>query len=99
MPITRDEAIKQYGWTAIPVEPKLTTWLGDKKFVNAPVPQLCSQVPLPDTPVVKACLEYVKAELPEHTFNHSMRVFYYGTSQPPVNTLKLAGANMRQEWR
>lgn len=78
MPITRDEAIKLYGWTAVPVEPKLKQWLGEKKYVNEPVPQLVSDVELPDTELVKACLKYAKTELPEHTFNHSMRVFYYG---------------------
>ncbi|RDW62476.1 hypothetical protein BP6252_11909 [Coleophoma cylindrospora] len=78
MPVSREEAIKLYGWQALPVEPKLKKWLGDKKFVKEPVPQLCADVTLPDTPVVKACLEYAQAELPPHTFNHSMRVFYYG---------------------
>lgn len=78
MPATRDEAIKLYGWGCVPVEPKLKKWLGDKKFVNKPIPQLCSQVQVPETDLVKASLEYAKAELPQHTFNHSMRVFYYG---------------------
>jgi cyanamide hydratase len=78
MPLSREDSIKEYGWTALPVEPKLTTWLGDKKFVKEPVPQLCSDIPLPDTPIVNACLEFAKAELPAHVFNHSMRVFYYG---------------------
>jgi len=78
MSITREEAVKLYGWTAVPVEPTLSKWLGGKKFVNEPLPQFCSQIVLPDTPVVKACLEYAKTELPARTFNHSMRVFYYG---------------------
>jgi hypothetical protein len=78
MSVTREDAIKLYGWNALPVDPKLKTWLGDEKFVNKPVPQLCSQVQLPDTNVIKASLEYAKAELPRQTFNHSMRVFYYG---------------------
>jgi hypothetical protein len=34
---------------------------------------------------IKAAMKYIEAELPDHTFNHSMRVFYYGNS--PSNLL------------
>jgi cyanamide hydratase len=78
MPLSRDEQILEYGWTALPCDP--SQWGGDKKNHHNPTPQLCEQVPIPDTPLVKAAMEYVKSELPEHTFNHSMRVFYYGKS-------------------
>jgi cyanamide hydratase len=77
MALSRDEQIAEYGWTALSCDP--SQWGGDKKNNHDPVPQLCSQIPRPETPLVKAAMEYVKAELPEHTFNHSMRVFYYGT--------------------
>ncbi|KAI4852896.1 cyanamide hydratase [Aureobasidium sp. EXF-8845] len=76
MPLSRDEQILEYGWTALPCDP--SQWGGDKKNNHNSTPQLCDQVPLPDTPLIKAALKHVKAELPEHTFNHSMRVFYYG---------------------
>lgn len=86
MAFSRDEQISEYGWTAQSCDP--SQWGGDKKNNIDPVPQLCSQVPLPNTPLVKAAMDHVKAELPEHTFNHSMRVFYYGTSplSPPSAT-------------
>jgi cyanamide hydratase len=77
MALSRDEQIAEYGWTALSCDP--SQWGGDRKNTREPVPQLCSQIPLPETPLVMAAMEYVKAELPEHTFNHSMRVFYYGT--------------------
>jgi cyanamide hydratase len=75
---SRDEQIAEYGWTALSCDP--SQWGGSKENTRDPVPQLCSNVPLPDTPLVKAAMDHVKAELPEHTFNHSMRVFYYGKS-------------------
>jgi len=80
MTLSRDEQIAEYGWTALPCDP--AQWGGDKGNNRDPVPQLCSQVHLPDTPLVKAAMDHVKAELSEHTFNHSMRVFYYGTFVP-----------------
>ena len=39
-----------------------------------------SSIKLPGSPLVKAVHEYVKKELPIETFNHSMRVYYYGTT-------------------
>lgn len=77
MAISRDQQIKEYGWTALSCNPQ--EWGGVAEYNKAPVQQLCADVPLPDTPVVRAAMAYVKEELPEHTFNHSMRVFYYGT--------------------
>ncbi|KAI5243979.1 cyanamide hydratase [Aureobasidium subglaciale] len=76
MSLSRDEQIKQYGWTALPCD--AAQWGGHKKNHKEPTPQLCSDVTLPDSPLVKAAMDHVKKELPEHTFNHSMRVFYYG---------------------
>lgn len=81
MTALREAQIKEYGWTALSCDPKI--WGGIKNHNKAPVPQLCADVPLPNTPIVKAAMEYVKKELPEHTFNHSMRVFYYG-KRPPL---------------
>jgi hypothetical protein len=76
MALTREQQIKEYGWIALSCDPKV--WGGTKPFNKEPVPQLCKDVPLPDTPLVNAAMEYVRKELPEYTFNHSMRVFYYG---------------------
>ncbi|THV64882.1 cyanamide hydratase [Aureobasidium pullulans] len=75
MSLSRSEQIAEYGWTSLPCDP--AKWGGNKKYNKEPVPQLCSSISLPDTALVKAAMEHVKQELPEHTFNHSMRVFYY----------------------
>lgn len=72
----RAAQVEEYGWGAVPINPK------EFAPTKAPTPQLVKDTPLPDTQVAKAALEYAKAELPAHTFNHSMRVFYYGTLSP-----------------
>lgn len=80
MSLSRSEQIAEYGWTSLPCDP--AKWGGNKIYNKEPVPKLCSSISLPDTALVKAAMEHVKQELPEHTFNHSMRVFYYGKFCP-----------------
>ncbi|THZ65373.1 cyanamide hydratase [Aureobasidium pullulans] len=72
MSLSRSEQIAEYGWTSLPCDP--AKWGGNEKYNKEPVPQLCSSISLPDTALVKAAMEHVKQELPEHTFNHSMAI-------------------------
>jgi cyanamide hydratase len=37
-----------------------------------------ADIEIPDTPVVRAVDQYVKAELSPETYNHSVRVYFYG---------------------
>lgn len=67
---------KTYGWTAQPRD--VSAFLGDKKDLKAPEPQTVDNILIPDTPLAKAVLDYARKELSEETFNHSMRVYYYG---------------------
>jgi len=69
---TRAAQVEEYGWGAVPINPK------EFAPTKNPTPQLVKDISLPETQVAKAALEYAKTELPAHTFNHSMRVFYYG---------------------
>lgn len=69
---TRAAQVEEYGWTATPCD------ASQLKLSAPPVPLLVKDRPLPDTAVAKASMEYAKAELPAHTFNHSLRVYYYG---------------------
>lgn len=69
------DAIKAYGWAAKPRDPTLFLY---EKASKDPVPQTVENIRLPDTPLAKSMLEYAKQELNTGTFNHSMRVFYYG---------------------
>ena len=68
--------IIDYGWAAQPRDPAVI--LKGRKHVEEPVPQTVEGTKLPDTYLAKAILEHAKKELREETFNHSMRVFYYG---------------------
>ena len=70
------EAIRLYGWAAKPRDPAV--FLEEKKNATVPVPQTVDSIKLPDTPIAKAVLDYARKELNSETFNHSMRVFYYG---------------------
>jgi len=75
-PSSRDAQILEYGWTAQSCDP--ATWGGNKEYNHAPAPQLCADVPLPSTPLAQRALSLMKSELPTPTYNHSLRVFYYG---------------------
>ncbi|KAI9722348.1 MAG: hypothetical protein M1812_001820 [Candelaria pacifica] len=62
------DPIKEHGFTAVARDPK--SLLGGQENNKTPQPVLVSDVNLPDTPLVKKVMEYVKQELPEQSFNH-----------------------------
>jgi cyanamide hydratase len=70
------DPVKAYGWTALPR--KVEALLATRTDVKPPSPVLVASVPLPDSPLARALQTYAKKELQPETFNHSMRVFYYG---------------------
>ena len=79
---TMTDPITLHGWTALPRDP--ATLLKGKQNPS-PKPLTVDDIELPSTHLAKEVLEYAKRELNEQTFNHSMRVFYYGKSSilPP----------------
>ncbi|KAI4174115.1 MAG: hypothetical protein LQ346_008287 [Caloplaca aetnensis] len=70
------EANGNYGWAAQPRD--VSVLLEGRKNNKAPQPQHVSSIQLPDTALAKSVLEYARKELSTETFNHSMRVYYYG---------------------
>ncbi|KAI9756253.1 MAG: H(+)-transporting V1 sector ATPase subunit H [Chaenotheca gracillima] len=70
------DPVKQFGFTALPRDPK--TILNGKDNVHSPQPVLVKDIVVPSTALAKAIQQYAKAELAEETFNHSMRVYFYG---------------------
>ncbi|KAK2053211.1 cyanamide hydratase family HD domain-containing protein [Colletotrichum caudatum] len=65
------------GWTAVPVDAGKI--FGDRPFLNEPAPMSIRDIGFPsDDPVVAQTLRYAEECLHTETFNHSMRVFYYG---------------------
>ena len=64
----------EYGFDAVP---RSQTQL--LKGHNKESPYIAaSEIVVPDTKVVRAVEEYVKKELSPETYNHSIRVYYYG---------------------
>ncbi|KAK3725156.1 hypothetical protein LTR37_000667 [Vermiconidia calcicola] len=70
------DLVQEHGWTAVPRS--LEKLVSDRKNKTAPKPVSLEDMPLPDTPLVQEVLQYAKENLPRETFNHSMRVYYYG---------------------
>lgn len=64
-----------HGWTAVPRS--LDAFLKDidkSKVKDIPL----SLIKFPTSEVTKRTKDYAQQELPEPTYNHSMRVFYWG---------------------
>ena len=81
---TMADLIQQYGWTAVPRSP-------DKLVASRINPQSSKalkieDIPLPDDNLSQEVIKYAKANLPIETFNHSMRVYFYGTNPTPFIT-------------
>ena len=74
------DAVKTYGWEAKPRDP--LELLGGNKNVKEPEPHTVASIELPDSTLAKSVMKYAQTELSTPTFNHSMRVFYYGTVFP-----------------
>lgn len=71
-------AIEMYGWTAVP---RKVSDLLQQSQASGPAPAISvSSTPLPSSALSKAVHEHAQRELPIETFNHTMRVFYYGSA-------------------
>ena len=74
------DLVKEHGWTAVPRDP--CALLNGKKNVKDPKPRYVQNITVPQTPLANAVHDYAKRKLIEQTFNHSMRVYFYGS--PPI---------------
>lgn len=70
------KTVEEYGWTAVPRS--LDKLVNSRKDPKPSKPMSVDDIPLPDSPLVKTVLKYAQENLPRQTFNHSMRVFFYG---------------------
>ena len=73
--------VEQHGWTAVPRSFK--TLLEGKPYLNEPTSLVVDDIPWPIDDLVTRVQKYAKDELREETYNHSMRVFYFGKSLAP----------------
>lgn len=78
MASSRVNDIQTNGWASVPVDAGKI--FKDKPFINKPTPLLVKDIEFPShDPVVASINEYAQAKLPKPTYNHSLRVFYFGT--------------------
>lgn len=76
------KVVEEHGWTAVPRS--LDKVLASRKDPKPPVAIFIDEIPLPSSLLIDTILKYVKENLPKETFNHSMRVFYYGNRRLDV---------------
>lgn len=79
------------GWTAVPVD---AGSIFEKGF-RRPAPLPANEIKFPnDDPIVSKTFKYAQAVLHPETMNHSMRVYYFGTSLNPRRNILTVG----KEW-
>lgn len=77
-PVTGDP-IAEHGWTPVPVDAEAI--FKGRPYLNRPIPILAKDIHFPSDDVIVAKVQaYAKEHLPPQTYNHSMRVFYWGIS-------------------
>ena len=82
MPPTTDDPIAEHGWTAVPLDAEAI--FQGKPYLHKPTPLLVKDMHFPsDDPLVAKAQQYAKEQLPPQTYNHSMRVFYFGMHRTP----------------
>lgn len=72
-----DEEVGRNGWTAVSRDAGKIFPKG--LHSNKPSPLLVSDIAFPsDDRIVQETIKYAQEKLPRQTFNHSMRVYYFG---------------------
>jgi len=74
--IIMTDEISEYGWTAVPRD--IEKLLKGRKNIRDPKPIRVSDIEVPATSLAREIQQYAKTNLPEETYNHSMRVYFYG---------------------
>jgi cyanamide hydratase len=68
--------IEQFGFTAVPRS--LDKLIADQSSGATSKAVTVDDIELPNTPLATSIQAYAKEHLPRQTYNHSMRVYYYG---------------------
>ncbi|KAI0470806.1 hypothetical protein GGR56DRAFT_115024 [Xylariaceae sp. FL0804] len=78
-PAASAEELARHGWTPVPRDADAI--LKGRPYVHRPAALTVADMPFPDDdPLVAAVRDYAREHLVEQTFNHSMRVYYWGTA-------------------
>jgi len=77
-----DRNVELYGFTAVPRDPEILFQNHPTATGEHPTQKACvvDDFPLPDSDVVRKVKAFAKAELNKETYNHSHRVYIYGTA-------------------
>ena len=70
--------MRTHGWTAVPRS--FNTLLSSKSNLGQPKTLLIRDIAWPVDAIVTNVRDFAKDKLTEQTFNHSMRVFYWGNA-------------------
>ncbi|KPM37976.1 hypothetical protein AK830_g8607 [Neonectria ditissima] len=75
--------VRENGWTAVPVD--ASRILNGKPFIHQPQALTVDEITFPfHDGTVASVQAYVKTHLPRQTFNHSMRVYYFGNYERKI---------------
>jgi len=70
------DTVALHGWTAVPADANAI--LEGKPYLNKPTAILTKDIPFPSSdPLVARVQAYAKEKLPQQTYNHCMRVYYW----------------------
>lgn len=70
--------ITEHGFTAVPASATQILNNPTTKLLSPPPAFTLSSFPIPGTALAKRVQAYAKTHLPEPTYNHSLRVYYFG---------------------
>lgn len=71
------EVNTKYGWNA--VHHSLDKLVAGRTNPQPSNPVKVEDIPLPNDNLAQQVMKYANEKLPAETFNHSMRVYYYGS--------------------
>lgn len=78
LPVNTPENITLHGWTATPRG--ADTIFKGRPYLHEPGPLLVKDIKFPSNDLLVSKVQvYAQDKLPAQTYNHSMRVFYFGT--------------------
>jgi hypothetical protein len=87
------QEVEEFGWTAVP---RNRSNIPSAKDADTRAAFVISADIWPNTQVVKKAQEYARKELLRETYNHSLRVYCYGTSTWPLMLQKKEQHRMRR---
>lgn len=71
------DSAQKFGWTAVPRDPARSIAFDSVKA--KPLPDAGDEDHWPTSALVRKTREWARGELDAETFNHSMRVYHFGT--------------------